>query len=331
MVVKKYETLDGLRTFACIGIVLMHICANANYVVEGFFFDKLIPLFTNFVFLFMIISGFGMCCGYYNRILSGKIDFIVFYKKRYKKILPFFAFLCFIDFIFSPSLQSLYEVMANLTLCFGLIPNANISVIGVGWFLGVVFAFYLLFPFYCFLISTKTRAWVTFIVSFIMNYLCSVYFKVGRTSIVYCFVYFVAGGLIYLYRTQIEKTAIKWISLATMVMSCVVCIFGGESSFVLLLLNSSILVFAVCINDSKILNNAVNKFIGSLSFEIYLCHMVIYRVVEKLHLLNLFENDYINYLFVSVLIFTGAICFAYTWQICTNKMLRWVEENKASR
>ena len=36
--------------------------------------------------------------------------------------------------------------------------------------------------------------------------------------------------------------------------------------------------------------NPVAKFLGGICFEIYLCHMVIYRVLEKLHLIHLFEN-----------------------------------------
>ena len=39
-----------------------------------------------------------------------------------------------------------------------------------------------------------------------------------------------------------------------------------------------------------VLVNPVAKFLGGICFEIYLCHMVIYRVLEKLHLVHLFEN-----------------------------------------
>ena len=70
-----------------------------------------------------------------------------FYKKRYIKIWPYFALLCALDFVISPSKESLFEVFTNLTLCQGLLPNAKISVIGVSWTLAVIFVFYMLFPF----------------------------------------------------------------------------------------------------------------------------------------------------------------------------------------
>lgn len=50
---EHYGAIDGLRTIACIGIVMMHVKANTDYNISGFIFNKLIPSFTDFVFLFM--------------------------------------------------------------------------------------------------------------------------------------------------------------------------------------------------------------------------------------------------------------------------------------
>ena len=67
----RYEGIDGLKAYAIIGIALMHVLANGNYEVGGFVFEQLIPSFTNLVFLFMMVSGFGMCCGFIRRSLTG--------------------------------------------------------------------------------------------------------------------------------------------------------------------------------------------------------------------------------------------------------------------
>lgn len=153
---QRFNKIDGLRAYAAIGIVLMHVKANLNVNIDGFVFEELIPSFTNFVFLFMIISGFVTCCGYFERFFAGKLSFSQFYTKRFWKIWPFFAMLCVIDLIVSPSKNAVYEILANLTLCFGLIPNHEIQAVGVGWFLGLVFVFYMLFPFFCYLLTVKT-------------------------------------------------------------------------------------------------------------------------------------------------------------------------------
>lgn len=111
----------------------------------------------------MTISAFGMCCGYCEKILHNQISFSDFYGKRFKKILPFFGILIVLDIIISPSLDSLYEGFADLTLMFGFLQKP-IEVIGVGWFLGLVFVFYLIFPFFCVLLENKRRAWLVVIV-----------------------------------------------------------------------------------------------------------------------------------------------------------------------
>lgn len=134
-----YDAIDGLRTIACIGIVMMHIKENNTYEISGFLYNSIIASFTNFVFLFMVISAFGMCCGYFEKMLNNQISLESFYVKRYRKILPFFALLVLLDVVISPSKKALIEGIADITLLFGLFPN-NISVIGVGWFLGLIFA-----------------------------------------------------------------------------------------------------------------------------------------------------------------------------------------------
>ena len=54
----RYDTLNGLRTIACIGIVLMHVKANIGYQLSCKTPVMIISQFTNFVFLFMLFSFF---------------------------------------------------------------------------------------------------------------------------------------------------------------------------------------------------------------------------------------------------------------------------------
>lgn len=247
---ERYDGIDGLRTYAILGIVLMHIKANGGYKINGFIFDELIPSFTNLVFLFMMISAFGMCCGYYEKIRNGSISFDKFYSSRYEKIWSYFALLCLIDISISPSANAFYEVFANLTLCFGLLPNANISVIGVSWTLGVIFVFYLLFPFFCYLTGTKKRAWFAFFVALTFNFISSERFDCGRSNIIYSGAYFILGGIIYLYREQLKVIAEKKKMLAWMltVLTVVLYFAIGANTITMLLVSASLLIYALGIN-----------------------------------------------------------------------------------
>lgn len=59
---ENYSSLDGLRAYAAVGIVLMHVQANLMIKPsDNFLTCNVIPWFTNFTLLFMIISAFSVC------------------------------------------------------------------------------------------------------------------------------------------------------------------------------------------------------------------------------------------------------------------------------
>ena len=343
---ERYEGIDGLKAYAIIGIALMHVLANGEYEISGFVFDQLIPSFTNLVFLFMMVSGFGMCCGYYQKVLDQKISVEDFYKKRYIKIWPYFALLCVLDFVISPSKESLFEAFANLTLCQGLLPNANISVIGVSWTLAVIFVFYMLFPFFCFLLENKKRAWLAFACAVIYNFVCSIYFfdenhiadRVTvnfneRSNILYSAVYFIAGGLVFLYRKELAEVASKHKVIAgTILMVATVAYFAvGGNTLTMLFFCVAALVYTLGCNRGGVLVNPVAKFLGGICFEIYLCHMVIYRVLEKLHLVHLFGNGLLAYIFTAVAVICGSVVFSVCAKCFLNKIETFLKERENNR
>ena len=332
----RYEGLDGLKAYSIFSIALMHVLANGNFGLNGFVFEKLIPNFTNLVFLFMMVSGFGMCCGYYQKFTNQEISVCEFYKKRYIKIWPYFALLCALDFIMSPNKELLFEVFANLTLCQGLLPNMNISVIGVSWTLAVIFVFYLLFPFFCFLLENKKRAWLAFVCAIIYNFVCSIYFFDGnhianqaavnfsaRTNILYCAVYFITGGMIFLYRKELAEFASKYkaVAAAILLLATIAYFVIGRSTITMLFFCATALVYTLSCKTGGVLVNPVAKFLGGICFEIYLCHMVIYRVLEKLHLIHLFENNLLAYIFTAIAVISGSVVFS----VCTKWFLNKIE------
>lgn len=316
---EHYGAIDGLRAIACVGIVMMHIATNKSYAIQGLIYNSVIPSFTNFVFLFMTVSAYGMCCGYYEKIVNGEISFNDFYGKRFKKILPFFGLLVLLDIVISPSIDVIYEAFANLTLLFGFLPNAgNISVIGVGWFLGLIFVFYICFPFFCVLLQNKHRAWMAFVISLIYNLVCTIYFDVGRTNILYSGCYFLTGGLIYLYRHELIKVN-RWIGLGIAAVSVVLYYIFKGNTIGCILVPACWLSYAVMcaggeIQKSYFLENCITKFISSISMEIYLSHMVIFRVIEKIGLMQRIGDGWLQYIFTVLIVLCGTILFSLVMQ-----------------
>ena len=106
---KHYSGIDGLRTIGCLGIIAMHIQANTSYEINGYFYNTIVPSFTQYVYLFMIISAFGICCGYYQTVKNGNFDVNAFYKRRYGKLWLFFILAILIEILVDHTRSSIAE------------------------------------------------------------------------------------------------------------------------------------------------------------------------------------------------------------------------------
>lgn len=314
-----FDAIDGLRSVASIGIIMMHVNANTDYIISGWLYNQLIPSFTDFTYLFMVISAFGMCCGYFDKIIGNSISMIHFYKSRYRKMTPFFSCMVLIDVLLNPSISSAWEAFSNITLLFGFLPN-SMSVVGVGWFLGLVFIFYLIFPFFCTLLSRKTTAWAAFFLSIIYHLACTQYFDVGRRNILYSGCFFMAGGLIYLYRDFLSTVCHRTVFLAVLGLT-VTYFVTNRATIVCLALSSFLLIYTITYKDG-ILTGAVAHFFSGISMEIYLCHMVVFRALEKLGIPYLLGIGWIAYAGTTLLVISGSSFLAVCFQFASRRVRR---------
>lgn len=293
----------------------MHMIANNTYQIKGFLYETVIPSFTDLVFLFMAVSAFGMCCGYFEKVMSNKINWPDFYKKRYGKILPFFACLIALDLVINFSVSSVFEGITELTLLHGFIPK-ELSVIGVGWFLGIVFIFYLVFPFFCTLIENKRRAWCAFIVSVILNFFCESYFGLERTNFLSSFCYFLAGGLVYLHKDFFAGKKM-WICIISVIVA-ILCYYSmGGNTLTRLFVSAALLATAISVDFGE---NRVVSFLGGISMEFYLSHMVVFRAIEKLRINTMFGGGWLQYLITVAAVFCGTIVFSCVLQFVIKKV-----------
>lgn len=349
---EHYSSIDGLRALSCLGIIAMHILANTKYELSGnFIWDQLIPSFTWLVYLFIMISGFGMCAGYLSKFQNNTVNLDAFYKKRYKKILPYFGFLILIALVIEHSAESFYEASVELTLLHGLLPNNAVSVIGVCWTLGVIFLFYLLFPAFSVLMKTKKRAWIALGLSLWLNYVCEKHFFssyfvtdsfVPRHSFIYCIPLFIGGGLIYLYRDSIQKICknYRWIVLAVCVAATVLWYIIPSKINTILFFIKSLILFMLWLSyaigaKSRILSCRPMRFLSGISMEMYLAQMIIFRLVEKLHLLYLFGNSgiggWISYIFAFILTSAVLIIFVQCYKLAVNLIGKFTKKHRSEK
>lgn len=337
---KKYENIDCLRSLSCFAIIAMHIQANTSYNIEGIIWNTIIPSWTWLVYLFLIISGFGMCCGYYDKIADKTVDIEQFYIKRFKKTVPFFACLILLAVVMEHTLEGLYEGFMELTMAYGLLPNNELSILGVSWTLGVVFLFYIMFPYFVFLLRNKRRAWMVLVVSLVINQMCSQYFFTGkfvidtftpRHSFLFCIPFFVGGGIMYLYREQTRQfvSRHRWLVLSGCVIATVIWYvvpnkIGAVQIFTLksLLLFSLWLIYAISV-QSHIMDNRIMRYFGEISMEMYLAQMVVFRVIEKAGLLYIFGTGWISFIVACLaetgLLVIGIEAYRKLEKICGNR------------
>lgn len=244
-----------------------------------------------------------------------------------------------LDILVERSVSHLIEGITEMTLVFGLLPNNELSVIGVGWTLGVIFLFYMLFPFFVWLCWTKKRAWFSLGVSVLLNIFCDCYFFTDkfvlssfapRHSFLYCAPFFVGGGLVYLYRKEIKEivSQYRWMSLG----GCFIIAFAylvllyprmdmNRPGPILLVVFIPWLCYSIGV-DSRFLSNQCMHYFSGISLEMYLAHMVIFRVIEKMNGLYLFGTGWLSFIFSCTAVLVGLIVFVEIWKQALNTIYK---------
>lgn len=341
-----YLSIDGLKALSCLGIILMHIQANTEYKLYGnILYDTIIPSFTWLVYLFLLISAFGICSGYLEKFWDKSIDLEIFYKNRYKKILPFFGFLILIALIVSWDANSFYEATIELLVLNGFLPNNELSLLGVCWTLGVIFIFYFVFPALSVIYKRKKRAWACLAISLWINYICDQYFFsdyfvaqsfTPRHSFIFCLPFFIMGGIIFIYREKISNFCLNR-DKEIMVLSALIIILWylipNNQDFIITLkcLVVYSLILGVSIGCSpKFLKNRVLIFLSSISMEMYLAQMIIFRLIEKLGLLYLFGSSgvggWLSLLLAFILVVFGLIIFILLYRTIFSVLKRNIQK-----
>lgn len=325
----RFDNLNGLRAISCLAIIGYHVKKWTDMPLGGVG-GRIISTFTQFVLLFLILSGFGMFCGYYERIKNNQITLNDFYRKRYKKLFPYMAFILLINILIERSVPRIIEALTESTLVFGLLPNNHLNVLGIGWTVGVIFLFYMLFPFIVFICWTKRRACIALGISVLLSLFCSEHFFsadyvinfVPRHNFLYSSPFFIVGGVLYLYKEPIRSLVSKhrWSSLFVCVLLSVIVCFCPSALFgISITMIKGLLLFVpwICYSisvESRILNNKVTKWISSISLEIYLAQQLVYFAVGKT-----IGNDWAGlgwkgFFLNWILIAAGCVAFVLIWK-----------------
>ena len=114
---------------------------------------------------------------------------------------------------------------------------------------------------------------------------------------------------LYLYREKV-KSFNRWIIGAAAIAVVIFYFAISDSVYSLFAIYVIFAMGGIALSGSvsrTIFQNRAVRFLASISMEIYLCHMFVYRVVEKMHLLHITGNEILNYVSVCIATICGAI------------------------
>ncbi len=159
-------------------------------------------------------------------------------------------------------------------------------------------------------------------VSIALNYIILKYWGVTNHYIMNALCYFIAGGLIYLYKDQIEKLISKYKLLySAAVIGLSLLLMKSDMIEVVVICLFSLWIMGCISFDTLLLSNRFTHFISGISFEIYLCHLVIFRLMEKFSLTSIMIiNPIISYIVFSIITLIGACMFAYGFQLVVKQI-----------
>ncbi|WP_095091396.1 acyltransferase family protein [Mesorhizobium sophorae] len=154
----RFPYLSALRGIAALWVVMAHVALMPNpRFVLSWWPETLVRSGVMGVNLFFLVSAFSLC------LTMPKHDneqrpYLGFMLRRFFRIAPLFYAVVIFSYWWNPAglPYNLKTILANLTFIFNFIPGRGYqtSIIFAGWTIGVEMAFYLVFPF----IYAKTKS-----------------------------------------------------------------------------------------------------------------------------------------------------------------------------
>lgn len=289
---KRYDGILGLRGIGALGIIAYHVYVLGGFLGVNALFDRTVGNGGMFVQLFFMISAFSLMCGYYDEFAANpRLD--KFYIGRIKKLAPTFWLAliahCIIDICVGVPVSK-YNVIGTASLLFGFMPSYQESMVMAGWALGIEIVFYLIFPAFFVFNKNKKRSWCFLIFSFLMFVVYEEFYGVGielsHINIVRQLLFFAVGALLFHYTDALDRMPARKrkiiFSICVLIEILAFCLFGKLNGYILMTV-AFVAVMANQINfNDYVVNNKLFKGLGKISYQMYLFHMVVYKVLYNL-------------------------------------------------
>lgn len=144
----RLDGIESLRAYAALSIILFHMAAIGLVNIP----DSIAFIKSHFGFgvpLFFVVSGFCMAYGYWGK-LDSREALSSYFVRRFTRIAPLFYFMLVFQLLHLWAVHDLtmrpWEVFVNVVFIFNLIPHLTDGIVPASWSIGVEMLFYAIFP-----------------------------------------------------------------------------------------------------------------------------------------------------------------------------------------
>ena len=309
------KSLQSIRFILAIGIFIVHLSFLEDTKISGLYKDYLIGLGSYGVTFFIILSGFVITLGYFKKLDGYRNDkFKQFMVKRISNIYPLhiitfiLAIFVFFPRLIAKPLEYGFAGILHISLLQTFIPDSRIygAFNAVSWYLSVCLFFYLITPFLfrivkriqskninlgLFILGVYT---IQLIIVFILKDSSFAYWLFYNSPIFRSFDYFIGVllGLTYIERRSISKNKINYSILEVLSVILLIAVFYFRTyinvAFLYGTYYTPLIVLTIWVFSfdkgyiSKFLSKKPFQYLGSISMEFYMIHLLVITVVTNI-------------------------------------------------
>ncbi|WP_185226109.1 acyltransferase family protein [Chryseobacterium indologenes] len=338
---RKFDYLDAIRGFAIIGVMMVH--SNQHGLpIEGNF-KSIVNNGSFGVQLFFVASAFTLFLSHESRKEENNST-VNFFFRRFFRIAPMF-YLGIIYYLWQDGFGPRYflgdqksitfeNVLSTVTFTNSFNPYWINSIVPGGWSIAIEFLFYGSLPFLLFkVIKNLNSAFLFFIASILFSLCCNYYLSyhqlIPESTLWkdYLYLYFPSQLPVFIigiitYYIVIKEESLKDINSNSLLLLCLMVLIQYSTSIIffkqhiMISIGFGLLIYVLSKNNYKIIVNSFTKFIGKISFSLYLSHFAILFWMEKFNLVDFLpERLFVNYGIRLLITFILSIPVAY---LCYN-------------
>ena len=318
----RLDGIESLRAYAAVAVILFHLVwvgsasvpAALSFVGSHFGYG---------VQLFFVVSGFSLAYGYSGRLHS-EAELGSYFLRRFARIAPLFYVVMVFQLVmlkvehgatFAP-----LDVLLNALFVFNLVPHLVDGIVPASWTIGVEMMFYAAFPLLLFVCSSVVRTIAVLLITIAIATSFSIDMTPTLEKINEGFIYhnvvaqlpfFIWGMLVFhVYRTiapRLSGARVRyagWAICAVSIVSlCALYAYSPLYAFfwdrgmrstwdALWGIPFGLLCLGMAIHPTRVISNLVTRYLGKVSFSLYLVHP---HVLSKIAGLGLYRWVYAKF------------------------------------